>query len=89
MTVEIPETVEKALGDTPEAAQRRALECMVVEGYKTEKLSHGQVQSLLDLSWHEAEEFLARNKASLHYSIEDLEADIRTLSRTLKTSPAQ
>ncbi|MGZ8900086.1 MAG: UPF0175 family protein [Limisphaerales bacterium] len=83
MIVEIPKAVEKALGDTPEAAQRRALECMVVEGYKAQKLSHGQVRELLGLSWHAAEELLARNGALLHMTSEEVAAEVEAALRML------
>jgi hypothetical protein len=84
MTLEIPDAVEKALGDTPDQARRRALECMVIEGYKADKLSRGQVQQLLALGWWETEDLLARHKAYIHYTVEDLEADRQTLAKLTK-----
>jgi predicted HTH domain antitoxin len=83
MTVEIPEAVEKALGDTPEAAQRRALECMVVEGYRSQKLSHRRVGELLGLSWHETEDLLARNGAMLHMTSKEVEAEVEGMLKLL------
>jgi predicted HTH domain antitoxin len=83
MTLEIPEAVEKALGDTPEQSRRRALECMVVEGYKAEKLSHRKVGELLGLSWHETEEFLARNGAMLHMTAEEVETEVEAMQKLL------
>jgi len=88
MTLEIPELVEKALGDTPEQARRRALECVVVEGYKSERLSRGEVRRLLDLSWYGTEELLSKYGAYLHYSIEDLDDDLRTFSKLSEKTEA-
>ena len=84
MTVEIPEAVEKALGDTPEQARRRALECMVVEGYKARKLSHGKVGELLSLSWHETEAFLRKSGALLHMTSEEIADEVEGALREMK-----
>lgn len=84
MTLDIPERIEKALGDTPEQSRRRALECMVVDAYKSQKLSRSDVRELLALSWQETEEFLARNGATYHYALPELDEDIETGINLLK-----
>ena len=86
MTLEIPEIVEKALGKNPEEARRRALECMLLDAYKSRKLSRGQVRSLLGLTWQATEEFLAKNGATYHYSATDLDEDIETGKQLLNLS---
>ena len=84
MTLEIPDAVEKALGDTPEQARRRALECMVIEGYKAQRLSQGKVGELLGLSWHETEALLHKNGALLHMTSEEVAEEVEGALRDLK-----
>jgi predicted HTH domain antitoxin len=86
VTVEIPDEIGNALGNTPEETRRRVLECMVVEAYKNRKVSRGQVRAALGLSWQGAEEFLARNGATYHYGVEELDEDIETGRRLLNLS---
>jgi predicted nucleic acid-binding protein len=57
---------------------RRLLEFFAAEGYKLGTLTRGQVGRILDLSWHEVENFLKRHNAELHYTMEDLERDRQT-----------
>ena len=84
MTLEIPAEFERAFGDTPDEVRRRALECLVVEAYKKAKISRGQVRELLGLNWYETEDFLAREGATYHYTVADLDDDIATGRRLLK-----
>lgn len=78
MTLEIPKILEDTLGDTPEQAGRRALECLVIEGYRAERLTRWEVQQVLGMTLFEVEAFLAKNQVFLHYNVEDLESDVRT-----------
>jgi predicted HTH domain antitoxin len=83
ITIEIPREIERQLakewGDG--VLSRRALEALVVEGYRTEALSAGQVAEILGLSGWETDTFLKEHCAYLHYSEDDLEADQQTLQR--------
>ena len=62
---------------------RRALEALVVEGYRSGDLSAGQVAELLNLSVWETEIFLKEREAFLHCSPEDLQLDVETQERIL------
>ena len=84
MTLEIPEEFEKALGDTPEEARRRALECIAVEGYKAQKLSHRKVGDLLGLNWHETEALLVRSGALHLASGPELISEVDAALRSIK-----
>ena len=84
MILDIPESLEKALGNTPEQRRERALQCMVVDGYKNRKLSRNEVRELLGLSWQATEEFLARNGATYHYGVAELDEDIANGLKLLK-----
>jgi predicted HTH domain antitoxin len=55
---------------------REALEALVVEGYRSGKLSHFQASQLLGLSRFELDAFLKRHHIEDHaYGIEDLQQD--------------
>jgi predicted HTH domain antitoxin len=59
---------------------REALEALVIEGYRTGKLSHFQASQLLGLSRFEFDGFLKERKIDEHaYGVEDLEEDRETL----------
>jgi hypothetical protein len=66
---------------------RVALEAMAIEGYRTGKLSSFQVQQMLGLEdrW-ETEEWMGNHGVNMNYSLEDLEADRRTLDEMLGPS---
>ena len=75
---EIVEKLEAKWADIP----RHALEALVIEGYRAGILTSYEVQKTLGLAtrW-ETDEVLKRAGAYLHYSEEDLQEDIDTLSR--------
>jgi hypothetical protein len=61
-----------------------AVESLIVQGYRTGKLSHFEVQQALGLlSWQETELWLTQHAAELSYGEAELEADARTLDRLL------
>jgi hypothetical protein len=63
---------------------RAALERLALEGYNAGALSRYQVQQLLGFTnrW-DTEEWLGRHQATVQYSLDDLEADRKTLDRLL------
>jgi hypothetical protein len=85
VVVNIPEPFEellrKAFGDKLE---RAALEGMVLEAYRSGKISRREVQQLLgfDNRW-DTEEWLGARGANQQYTLEDLEADRKALDKTL------
>jgi predicted HTH domain antitoxin len=59
---------------------REALESLVIEGYRSEALSHFQASQLLGFSRFEFDGFLKERSIYDHaYSLEDLEQDRETL----------
>ncbi len=83
ITFSIPESIEqelaRQLGDLGLAAK----EALVIESYRTGKLSIGQVASVLGFETRfEAEEWLGKRGVHWNYSPEELQADRQTL-RTL------
>lgn len=87
MTINI--TISKDLEQTLRNAwgndlDRAALEALAIEGYRSSKLSAAEVGRLLGLADRWAvNQWLAQHKVPLAYSLEDLEADRRTLDRLL------
>jgi predicted HTH domain antitoxin len=80
VTLTVTDEVAAEFGGAPKAVARQLLEAAAVEGYRSERLSRGQVRELLGLSWHETEELLAAHKCFRHYTVEDLDDDRRTLA---------
>lgn len=80
ITVKLPEEVARRFGNTPQLAAGQFMESAAVEGYRSRRLSRGQVREMLGLSWHETEELLAKHDCARHYTLEDLEADRQTLA---------
>ena len=87
VTIELPEAIEQELADSWGVGQEelpgRILEAAAVDGYRQGVLSHLQVGELLHLDYWETEAFLKEHNAFLPYTLEDLEADRRTLQEVL------
>jgi predicted HTH domain antitoxin len=61
---------------------REALEALVIEGYRSGKLSHYQASQVLGLSRFQFDGFLKQRNIHEHaYSVEDLDQDEETLRR--------
>jgi hypothetical protein len=83
VTIDIPEsTVEqfrKAFGPDLSGA---ATEALLINGYRTGRISLGFVASVLGLPTHsDAQQWLAERKVPMNYDLEELEADRETLRK--------
>ena len=77
ITVELPDDIARH----PEPG-RSALEALVIDGYRTDTLSHFQASQLLGFSRFELDAFLkARNIQEHAYGIDDLNRDLEDLRR--------
>ena len=79
--VMLPPEVADRFGETREEAARQLIESAAVEGYRSYRLSRGQVREMLGFNWTETEEFLARRGCVRHYSREDLDEDRQILAQ--------
>jgi len=80
ITLDIPDNIVQQLTETPEELQRYLLELLVIEAYRTERITHFQVGQILNLpSRWAVDAFLKAHHAYLHYNEEDLESDRETL----------
>ena len=61
ITIDLPDAIIRDLGQSPDEITRRVLEAVVLDAYRSERLSRGEVRRLLGLSWQETEDFLARH----------------------------
>jgi len=84
--LDIPQEVEKYLGDMDNAAMNRALlEAAAVEAYRQRKIGTAGVRKMLGFEdrW-DTIEFLSKFKAYPNYNEEDLEHDRATIERVEK-----
>ncbi len=77
---DIPENIEQELARQVGDVSQAAKEALVIESYRTGKLSIGQVARVLGLETRfQAEEWLGKHDVAWNYSPDDLEADRETL----------
>lgn len=86
LTLHLPEETQaaffRAFGDD---LDRVAIEALAIEGYRSGKISLGEVANILKLETSiAAGEWLGARGVSLNYSLADLAADRDTLSRVLR-----
>jgi predicted HTH domain antitoxin len=81
ITIELSESAERAIEQAlGKDLNRAALEALAIEGYRTAKLSVGEVGRILDMGTIEAQTWLAKRGMPMNYSLDDLVADRKTLS---------
>jgi predicted HTH domain antitoxin len=83
ITIELPDSVIQELAPSSGEFSRRVLELVVLEGYRTERYSRGEVAKLLGLGWHETEQFLSERGVPYQYTLKDLNEDRETLRRVM------
>ena len=92
ITIEIPSEIEARLsaawGGSDERLARHVLETVAVEGYTQGLVSPHEVGLLLGLNYWETHDFLKQKEAYQPYTIEDLEADRRTLQKLFSGVPS-
>jgi predicted HTH domain antitoxin len=74
-SVQVPEALAKALHLDGPQLNRRALEALALDGYRTGELSRGQVSELLDLELNETMGFLKEHGCTHSLSIEEFERE--------------
>ena len=73
LVVTIPDRLAEEWGR--ETLPRTILEAVAIEGYRQARLTQGEVGALLGLNFAQTEAFLRERGVSLHYDLEDFEAD--------------
>jgi predicted HTH domain antitoxin len=83
VTVDLPDGIADAFGNTAELRQRTVLEDAAIEAYREGRLSHRQVGSLLALDYWQTEGLFRKRGVPINYTVGDLEADRITLNEAL------
>ena len=83
VTLELPDDLVKHFN--PNQIVREILEALAIHAYRTEKITQGQVGTILGLpSRWAVDAFLKERNVELHYDEGDLESDRKTLDRLRK-----
>jgi hypothetical protein len=83
VVLEIPDEFAARIAPNGENPSRAALEALALEGYRSERLSESEIQTLLGFETRmEVHAFLKAHNCYLHYSADDLERDRETAART-------
>ena len=82
-TVEIslPDSLVKALGAQPHELPRHAFEALVVQTYRTGRITHAQVGELLNLDRWAVDGFLKNSQAFRPYENEEFSSDLDRLRK--------
>jgi len=84
LVLDIPARIESKLHEVfGDDLSRVALEALLIEGYRSAKLSLGQIAEVLGMTTIQADQFLAERGVPLNYSEDDLQRDVATLKRKL------
>jgi predicted HTH domain antitoxin len=83
LSLEVPDEIAHILRLEGPQASRRHLEILALEGYRSGKLSRGQVSQLLSMGFDETEAFLKAHGADLGLTVEELEQDSASLRQFL------
>jgi predicted HTH domain antitoxin len=82
VTIDLPDELVEALSSTGQDLPRAALQALLTEAYREEKISHSQLGRLLGLATPMGVDgFLKDRGVELEYTTEDLERDRETLKR--------
>jgi hypothetical protein len=82
LTIAVPDELFEALSAKGKDLSRVALESLLTDAYREQKISHSQLRRLLGFDTPmEVDAFLKDRGMELEYSAEDLRRDRETLSR--------
>ena len=74
-SVEVPDKFAKPLHLDGPQPDRRALEALALDGYRSGELSRGQVSELLDLEFNETMQFLKEHGCARSITFEEFEQE--------------
>ena len=81
ITIDFPDPIARELRGLMSEVDlnRKVLEALLLEACHNAALSRGRLAELLDLSFHECEEFLQKREISYNYNLDALEEDRRAI----------
>ena len=84
--LQIPDDVARVIQNQQPDLSRATLEAMALEGYRSERLSEGQVRRMLGFRTRmQVHTFLKAHNVYLNYSIRELENDLASLKHLEET----
>ena len=81
MRVEISAELVRAAGLDPDNLSVEAARLLALELYREDKVSLGRAAELCQMPVEQFMEFAARHNVPIHYGVDELEEDRRTLER--------
>jgi predicted HTH domain antitoxin len=81
-SVQVPDALAKALHLDGPQLNRRALEALALDGYRTGELSRGQISELLDLEVNETMAFLKEHGCAHGLTFEEHERSIERFRKS-------
>jgi hypothetical protein len=85
--LQIPDDIARVMQNQHSDLSRAALEALALEGYRSERLSEGQVRRMLGFRTRmQVHAFLKEHNVYLNYSIHELENDLASLKDFEETS---
>lgn len=84
VSVELPDDLAKHLHLDGVQGRHRALEMFALEGYRSGRLSRGQVGKLLGMGFHETEHFLKEHRAEIDLTLAEFDKSSDALERLLE-----
>ena len=88
ITFDLPEDIERMLYREMGDISRVAKEALLMEAYRTAKLSLGELAQILGMGVIETLDWLGQHGVPLNYSLEDLDTDRKTLEEIFPQSRA-
>lgn len=83
VSIELPDKLANQLHLHEAQADRRVLEMVALEGYRSGELSRGEVGELLGIGFHETEQFLKRHHAEIDLTLEEFDRSSTALDQLL------
>jgi predicted HTH domain antitoxin len=81
ITIDLPDEYIQRLEPDLDNLPQHILETLVVDAYKTQRLTSAEVGRILNLNRFEVDALLKQYQAYLHYTIADFNQDLQTLQQ--------
>jgi hypothetical protein len=82
--ISLPDSLVKALGSNPSELPRRTLEAVVVQSFRSGRISHAQVAEALGFDRWETDAFLKKSEAYRPWDPDEFAADLANLRKIAK-----
>lgn len=79
VVVDIPDSLAADWQREQQDLPRSVLEAIAAEGYRSGRLSRGQVRQMLGLNFYAGEEWFKKKNLPLNHTVEEFEKDLKTL----------